>query len=107
MFTKGGGNWLEQMAKTNVDALGLDWTVNLKHARNRVGDKVALQGNLDPCALYGNEHSIRQEVKRILAEFGTGSGHVFNLGHGIHPDMNPDNVKILVDSVHELSEQYH
>ena len=107
MFTKGGGNWLELMAKTNVDALGLDWTVNLQQARNRVGAQVALQGNLDPCALYGNEHSIRQEVKRILAEFGTGSGHVFNLGHGIHPDMNPDNVKILVDAVHELSEQYH
>lgn len=103
IFTKGGGNWLAEMADSGVDALGLDWTVNLADARKMVGDRVALQGNLDPAALYGSPESIKQQVAKVLADYGSGYGHVFNLGHGIYPDVNPDHVKVLVDSVHELS----
>ena len=103
MFTKGGGVWLEQMAATGVDALGLDWTVNLKAARARVGDKVALQGNLDPSVLFGSEKTIRSEARRILDSIGPNPGHVFNLGHGISQFTHPDAVKILVDEVHTYS----
>ena len=107
LFTKGGGAWLEWIAEAGADAIGVDWTVNIGEARRRVGDKAALQGNLDPCALYASPERIRAEVATILAEFGAGSGHVFNLGHGIHPDIEPEHVKILVDAVHELSVPYH
>jgi len=107
LFTKGGGAWLEAMAATGCDALGLDWTVDLGDARRRVGRQVALQGNLDPCVLYAPAISIRQEVATLLADFGSGSGHIFNLGHGIHPPIDPDHVAVMVDAVHELSVPYH
>jgi uroporphyrinogen decarboxylase len=107
LFTKGGGAWLEDMAATGCDALGLDWTVNIGDARRRVGDQVALQGNMDPSILYASPERIREEVATILKSYGNGAGHVFNLGHGIHQHIDPDNVKVLVDAVHELSEPYH
>ena len=107
VFVKGGGLWLEQMANSGTDALGLDWTVNIKDARRRVGDKVALQGNFDPFALFGTQQSIEAEVKRILADYGKGNGHIFNLGHGIHQLTDPERVKDLVNAVHELSRAYH
>lgn len=107
LFTKGGGLWLPEMADTGADALGLDWTMNIGRARAMVGDKVALQGNMDPSVLYGSEAQIRAEVARILGDFGAGNGHVFNLGHGIHQFVDPANPKVFVDAVHELSAQYH
>ncbi|WML91669.1 uroporphyrinogen decarboxylase [Thiothrix lacustris] len=107
LFTKGGAQWLEPMADTGCDALGLDWTINISEARQRVGDRVALQGNMDPCVLYASPDVIRQHVATILASYGQGSGHVFNLGHGIHQHINPENVGVLVDAVHELGQQYH
>ena len=103
LFTKGGGQWLELMAESGADALGLDWTVNLGQARQRVGGQVALQGNFDPAALFGTPESVRAEVRRILHSYGEGSGHVFNLGHGISQHTDPENVKVLVDAVHEYS----
>ena len=107
MFTKGGGEWLEMMADTGCDALGLDWTTNISDARARVGDKVALQGNMDPCILYASPDRIRQEVATVLEGYGKGSGHVFNLGHGIHPGIDPVNAGAFIESVHELSKPYH
>lgn len=107
LFTKGGGQWLESMAGIGYDALGLDWQTDIHHARMRVGSKVALQGNMDPITLYANSEVIREKVGSILNKYGSGTGHVFNLGHGILPDMNPEHVKVMVDAVHELSEQYH
>lgn len=103
LFTKGGGLWLEAMADTGCDCLGLDWTVDIGAAHHRVGDKVALQGNMDPAILRAKPEVIRGEVKRILGSFGENDGHVFNLGHGITPDINPDNAKIFIDAVHEFS----
>mgnify|MGYP006412917209 FL=1 len=107
LFTKGGCLWLESMAETGCDALGLDWTVDIGDARKRVGDRVALQGNMDPAVLYGTPERIRQEVATILQRYGQGSGHVFNLGHGIHQYVDPENAGVFVDAVHELSEPYH
>ena len=107
LFTKGGGLWLEAVAETGCDAIGLDWTVNLHDARQRVGHKVALQGNMDPSVLYASPVRIKQEVQQILADLGQGSGHVFNLGHGIHLDVPTESPKVLVDSVHEFSKPYH
>lgn len=107
MFTKGGGQWLSHMAESGADALGLDWTTDISLARYQVGNKVALQGNMDPCVLYASPQRIEAEVKDILAGYGHGSGHVFNLGHGIHPTINPENVAALIDAVHKHSEQYH
>ncbi|MBA1146715.1 uroporphyrinogen decarboxylase [Ectothiorhodospiraceae bacterium WFHF3C12] len=106
-FTKGGGLWLEAMAQSGADGLGLDWTVHLGEARRRVGQRVALQGNLDPCILYAQPEVIRREVGHVLAEYGAGPGHVFNLGHGINPDVPPDHAQAMVEAVHELSPQYH
>ncbi|NOX07988.1 MAG: uroporphyrinogen decarboxylase [Gammaproteobacteria bacterium] len=103
LFTKGGGQWLEAMADTGVDALGLDWTTSLDDARQRVGDRVALQGNLDPSVLYASPERIEQEVERVLNEFGPHDGHVFNLGHGIHPGVNPEHAGAMIDAVHRLS----
>ncbi len=103
LFTKGGGAWLEEIAATGCDAVGVDWTVDLGDARRRVGQQVALQGNLDPAALYAAPDHIRQQVAQVLADFGSGPGHVFNLGHGIQPGVEPDAVRALVDAVHELS----
>ncbi|WP_239373914.1 uroporphyrinogen decarboxylase [Snodgrassella gandavensis] len=107
VFTKGGGQWLEQLAALDVDALGVDWTVNLHQARHQVGQRVALQGNLDPLALFGTSESIECEIKRLLAAYGAGSGHVFNLGHGINQFTDPEMVKFAVDAVHRLSVEYH
>ncbi|MGH8503026.1 MAG: uroporphyrinogen decarboxylase [Gammaproteobacteria bacterium] len=107
LFTKGGGAWLEAMADTGCDALGLDWTVEINAARQRVGDRVALQGNLDPCVLYAEPERIRTQAANILAQYGQGSGHIFNLGHGIHPDIKPGHVSVLIDAVHEISRAYH
>lgn len=107
LFTKGGGGWLEAIAATGCDAVGLDWTVNLSEAKRRIGNKVALQGNLDPSVLYASPEYIKMEVKKILSDFGQGSGHIFNLGHGIHQDVPVQNPKILVDAVHQYSKAYH
>ena len=103
LFTKGGAGALEAMAATGCDALGLDWTVNIGDARRRVGDRVALQGNMDPAVLYANPPRIRAEVAQILTDFGPGAGHVFNLGHGIHADVNPEHAACFVEAVHDLS----
>ncbi len=107
LFTKGGAQWLEAMAATGCDALGVDWTLDLGEARARVGDRVALQGNMDPCILYAAPQRIREEVASILGSFGSGPGHVFNLGHGIHPNVDPAHAAVLVQAVHELSRPYH
>jgi uroporphyrinogen decarboxylase len=107
LFTKGGGQWLESMAATGCDGLGIDWTTDIGEARRRVGDNVALQGNMDPSVLYASPGRIRQEVATILESYGTGSGHVFNLGHGIHQHVDPERAGVFVDAVHELSAAYH
>ena len=107
LFTKGGGQWLDAMSATGCDALGVDWTTDLADARVRVKDRVALQGNVDPSILYAAPERIREEVGRVLASYGHGPGHVFNLGHGIHPDVNPEHAGVLVGAVHELSAAYH
>jgi uroporphyrinogen decarboxylase len=107
LFSKGGGLWLDAIAASGCDAIGVDWTIDLARARQQVGDRAALQGNMDPAVLYANAAAIRREAARILAAFGHGSGHVFNLGHGIHPDIDPERVAVLVDAVHESSRQYH
>ncbi len=106
MFTKGGGLWLDEIADSGADAVGLDWTVNLGKARALVGDKVALQGNLDPNVLFAKPEQIRAEVDKTLKSFGkpgAGSGHVFNLGHGISQFTPPESVTALVDAVHQIS----
>jgi uroporphyrinogen decarboxylase len=106
VFTKGGGLWLEEIADTGCDAVGLDWTVNLGSARKRIGDRCALQGNVDPMILFADERAVRREVERALTSFGRptpGSGHVFNLGHGISQHTPPHAVTVLVDAVHEVS----
>lgn len=107
LFTKGGGLWLEAMAEVGADALGLDWSCNLGAARARVGAKVALQGNMDPAVLYASPEGIRKEVARILASYGKGSGHVFNLGHGIQQWVDPEHAKAFIEAVVELSSAYH
>lgn len=103
LFTKGGGHWLEAMADSGCDCLGLDWTLDIGAAKGRVGSQVALQGNMDPAVLRSDRKGIESEVKTILESFGDDDGHVFNLGHGITPDINPDNVKIFIDAVHKFS----
>jgi uroporphyrinogen decarboxylase len=107
LFTKGGGQWLGAMADTGCDALGVDWTTDLADARRAVQGRVALQGNLDPSVLYAPPARIREQVGKVLASFGRGHGHVFNLGHGIHPDVPPEHALAMVEAVHELSPQYH
>ena len=107
LFTNGGGPWLEDMAATGCDALGLDWTIDIGDARRRVGNKVALQGNMDPSTLYASPERIRAEVATILESYGSGNGHVFNLGHGIHQHVDPEHAKAFIEAVHELSPQYH
>ena len=107
VFTKGGGQWLEAIADCGADAVGLDWTTDIGAARERVGDRVCLQGNMDPTLLNASPERIREEVAQILTSFGEGSGHVFNLGHGITPGINPDHVAAMVDAVVALSPDYH
>ena len=107
LFSKGASGWLEAMADTGCDALGVDWTLDMADARARVGDKVALQGNMDPCVLYSKPERIEQEVKTILESYGHGNGHVFNLGHGIHQHIDPEHVSAFINAVHEYSTPYH
>jgi uroporphyrinogen decarboxylase len=107
VFTKNGGQWLESIVASGADAVGLDWTIDIGEARQRAKGQVALQGNMDPTMLYSSPQAIRKEVGVILEAYGSGAGHVFNLGHGITPQVNPDNVSVFVEAVHELSAQYH
>jgi len=107
VFAKGVHYNIEGLVQTGADVIGLDWTMDLGEVRKLVGDKVALQGNLDPTKLYGNEDVIKNEAAKILQSFGKGSGHIFNLGHGILPDVPPANAKLLVDFVNEESKKYH
>lgn len=107
LFSKGCGQWLEAMTDAGYDALGLDWQTDIANARARVGHQVALQGNLDPISLYAQPEIITEKVKTILHKYGQGSGHIFNLGHGILPDINPEHVKAMVDAVHQYSPAYH
>ncbi|MFP4560520.1 MAG: uroporphyrinogen decarboxylase [Thiohalorhabdus sp.] len=103
LFTKGGGPWLEDLAATGADVLGLDWQTDPADARRRVGARVALQGNLDPTVLYARPERIEREVSRTLDAFGPEPGHVFNLGHGVNPDVPPEHAEAFVAAVHELS----
>lgn len=107
LFTKNGGAWLPEMAATGCDALGVDWTMDLGTARALVKDKVALQGNMDPSVLYAPPARIEEEVAVILESYGHGHGHVFNLGHGIHPGVDPEHALAFIDAVHKLSPAYH
>ena len=107
LFSKGGCQWLEAQADSGADALGIDWTLDIGRARARVGDRVALQGNMDPCVLYASPERIREEVAFILESYGKGSGHVFNLGHGIHQHVKPEHAAAFVEAVHELSAPWH
>jgi uroporphyrinogen decarboxylase len=107
VFTKGGGLWLESIANTGCDAVGLDWTIDIGNARQRVGNKVALQGNMDPAVLFASPDAIHSEVDHILRSYGFGSGHVFNLGHGISQHTDPEHAAALVEAVHTLSRKYH
>ena len=107
VFTKGGGLWLEQQAAIGAEALGLDWTVNLAQARQRVGTQVALQGNMDPAILLSSPAAIEKEVARILASYGNGHGHVFNLGHGITQWTPPEHAACMLETLRKLSPQYH
>jgi len=107
MFAKGVHSRLNELAESGADVLGLDWTMNIGDVRKKVGDKVALQGNMDPSILYAGHEKIREEAGKVLKSFGNGSGHVFNLGHGILPDVDPENLKVLVDFVKKESVAYH
>ena len=107
LFTKGGGDWLELMADTQSNALGLDWNVDIGDARRRVGDRVALQGNLNPASLRLSDEEIVGQTEQILESFGPHPGHIFNLGHGITPDIDPEKVSVMVNAVRNLSRQYH
>lgn len=107
LFTKNGGQWLEAMAASGADALGVDWTTDLSDARARVGSKVALQGNMDPSVLYAKPERIEQEVQNILQSYGSGTGHVFNLGHGIHPEVDPEHAAAFIEAIHKYSPAFH
>jgi uroporphyrinogen decarboxylase len=107
LFTKGGAPWLEAIAASGCDAVGLDWTVSIGEARHRVDGRVALQGNLDPAMLYARPRAIHVAVAEILADYGRGPGHIFNLGHGVTPEVDPERVAVLVEAVHALSPPYH
>jgi uroporphyrinogen decarboxylase len=107
LFSKGAGLWVEMIAETGCDAIGLDWTQNIGSVRQLVGNQVALQGNMDPALLYASPEIIRHSVADILESYGQGNGHIFNLGHGIQPEVDPEHVGILIDAVHELSRKYH
>jgi len=107
LFTKGAGSWLSSMANAGYDGLGVDWTTDLSLARELTQDKVVLQGNLDPTALYANPETIRQKVRDVLKSYGKGHKHIFNLGHGILPDINPEHVAAFIDEVHVSSSEYH
>ena len=103
LYSKGAMGQLEAMADSGVDALGLDWTITLDEARRRVGDRVALQGNVDPVVLYAGIDAIRAEARKAVRSFGPHLGHVFNLGHGIHPTIDPEHLRALIEAVHQES----
>jgi uroporphyrinogen decarboxylase len=105
LFSKNGGKHLNEIANTGCDGVGIDWTVELGEVEQQIGDKVAIQGNLDPAVMYATPEVVRAEVKKVLDQFKGDTGHVFNLGHGITPEVDPENMKVLVDSVHEFSGQ--
>ncbi|MEQ8661974.1 MAG: uroporphyrinogen decarboxylase [Gammaproteobacteria bacterium] len=107
VFTKGGGVWLEQIAASGCSAVGIDWTVDLGAARARIGDRVALQGNLDPAIMLTTPEVVAAEARAVLDAYGAGPGHVFNLGHGVTPAVPPEHVEVLVDTVHAHSRRYH
>lgn len=107
VFTKGGGGWIEAIAEIGCTAVGLDWTIDIGDARQRIGDQVALQGNLDPAVMMASPATIEIEAKRVLDAYGPGNGHVFNLGHGITPAVPPEHVQQLIDTVHSYSRRYH
>ncbi|HXV09839.1 MAG TPA: uroporphyrinogen decarboxylase [Burkholderiales bacterium] len=107
VFTKGGGAWLEAIAAIGCNAVGLDWTVDIMSARQRVGERVSLQGNLDPAVLLAGPDAVRAQVKTLLNAYGKGAGHVFNLGHGVSQHTPPESVGTLVEAVHTLSPAYH
>jgi uroporphyrinogen decarboxylase len=107
LFTKGGGGWLDALAASGCDAVGVDWTVDLSAARGRIGQRVSIQGNLDPAVLLAGKNAVRAGVAAVLAAYGRGAGHVFNLGHGVTQFTDPDSVAALVEAVHELSPAYH
>ena len=107
LFTKGGGNWLNEISKSGCNAIGLDWTIDISSARKIVGENVCLQGNLDPCALHGSKESIQNAASKIIDSYGFGHKHIFNLGHGIDQFVNPDNLNVLIKHVKEYSVKYH
>jgi len=107
VFTKGGGVWLEAIAASGCSAVGVDWTVDLGEARRRVGGRVALQGNLDPALMLTTPDIIAEQARAALDAYGSGPGHVFNLGHGVTPGVPPEHVTTLVDTVHDYSRRYH
>ena len=107
LFSKSCNTQLEAIAESGTDAMGVDWTVTLSEARRRVGDRVALQGNMDPSILLASPEVIRNEVRRTLESFGPGEGHVFNLGHGITPEVDPDHLAALLQAVAEFSPAFH
>ena len=107
VFAKGAGHMLERVAATGCDVVGVDWMSDIGEVRGRIGNKVALQGNMDPCTLYASPEAIKKSVGNILSKFGTGDGHIFNLGHGILPDIPVEHAKAFIDAVHELSPAYH
>jgi uroporphyrinogen decarboxylase len=103
LFSKNGGKHLNEIANTGCDGVGIDWTVELGDVERQIGSQVAIQGNLDPAVMYATPEIIRTEVKKVLSQFKGDTGHIFNLGHGITPDVDPENMKVLVDAVHEFS----
>jgi len=107
LFTKGGGLWIEDIVNSSCDCVGLDWTADIGRVRRLTGGRVALQGNMDPAILRAPPARIREEVSSILDSYGPGPGHVFNLGHGITPDINPEHVEALIRALHDLSPAYH
>lgn len=107
LFTKNGGSYLSDIINSGADAIGLDWTTDLQAARKLAQGKVALQGNLDPATLYAPPEQIKTAVGTVLEQYGYGSGHIFNLGHGMHPDVDPDQVSVMLEALHSLSPRYH
>ncbi|MGA8262960.1 MAG: uroporphyrinogen decarboxylase [Ignavibacteriaceae bacterium] len=107
VFAKGVHYSLNKIADAGANVIGMDWTMDLGKARKEIGDRVALQGNMDPTVLYGNKEKITEEVKRILSNYGDGTGHIFNLGHGILPDVKPENAKFFIETVKEESKVFH
>ena len=107
LVTKGGGNWLEMMKDSGAAAVGLDWTTSLAQARRILGENIALQGNLDPAILRADTQTIENEVRRVLTDYGHGHRHIFNLGHGITPDIPPEHAAAMIEAVHKHSPQYH